>query len=469
MRSVPRPSILRRGAGGDDAVVSRLGWKLAALTSLLLIGLVVAMGAAIYVKAGSDMLQPIRSIAQSRASEDAGQLIRPSGAQGSFRGHGGLRTPPQSRQRPPGNEPVIGGVFAYDLGPNLKVITSSSGGPRGRRVPSPQEARDVLDDREADFTTITVRGVHYLVYTRPVVRGNTLLGIVQVATPLTEYDNGREALLKVLVLVGLLGVIAAMGITVLVVRRAMRPIQVSMRRQRDFVADAAHELRTPLTILRSVAESGIGRGDAEEQQRAEMTLHQTMHLTRLVSDLSLLARADTGKLDFALAPVALDLLLAQVVDDALMLAEDRGVHMRSDIAPDVTVQGDTDRLRQLLLILLDNALKYSPRAGTVSVQLGVSRREAMLRVLDEGPGIDPQDLPHIFERFYRSDRSRTGDGTGLGLAIADSITQAHHGRITAENRSGSGAVFTVVLPLLDHRGALERDSAPTLQGASGRS
>jgi signal transduction histidine kinase len=140
-------------------------------------------------------------------------------------------------------------------------------------------------------------------------------------------------------------------------------------------------------------------------------------------------------------------LIDSTAGDVEVLAEDRGIHLETAVVKGIEVMGDAVRLRQLLLILLDNALKHSPEGGTVRVRLENVRRRAILRVQDSGGGIAQQDLPHIFDRFYQSDTARTGEGTGLGLAIAQSITEGQNGSISAGNSSSGGAVFTVTLPV----------------------
>lgn len=235
----------------------------------------------------------------------------------------------------------------------------------------------------------------------------------------------------------------------MVVQRALLPIRTSISRQRDFVADAAHELRTPLSIIRAAGEMLLrdGIGDKREEM-AQITLEETGHMTRLVTDLSLLARSDTGGLDFERTSVNFSDLVTSVASDTEVLAEDRGATVTVKADRNIGVIGDQSRLRQLILILIDNALKHTPPGGEVSTTIDIARRRVRLRVIDSGPGLAPEDMKRVFDRFYRSSTSRTGEGTGLGLAIAQSIVHAHGGEITAGNRTDrSGAVFTVTLPI----------------------
>jgi signal transduction histidine kinase len=177
-------------------------------------------------------------------------------------------------------------------------------------------------------------------------------------------------------------------------------------------------------------------------------LTENHHLTRLVEDLSLLARTDTDAVSLERRPVDLSTLLTDLAAELSYVAEADGISLDANVQGQVGVIGDILRLRQLLLILLDNALKHTSSGGTVSVRLSASHSGgARVEVADSGPGIDPVDLSRIFDRFYRVDKARTGEGTGLGLAIAKWIVDAHGGRISAGNAAGQGAVFTVVLPL----------------------
>jgi signal transduction histidine kinase len=185
----------------------------------------------------------------------------------------------------------------------------------------------------------------------------------------------------------------------------------------------------------------------ELQQTVAQMLSENRHLTRLVDDLSLLARTDTGAVVIDRRPVDLSDLLSRTAEEISYLAADRGIDLPADVQENITALGDVLRLRQLFLILLDNALKHTQDGGAVHVRLSADGHRARLEVADTGPGIAPADLPRIFDRFYRGDASRTGEGTGLGLAIARWIVEAHGGQIAAGNATPHGAVFTVTLPV----------------------
>jgi signal transduction histidine kinase len=223
----------------------------------------------------------------------------------------------------------------------------------------------------------------------------------------------------------------------------------ALNQQRDFVSGAAHELRTPLAIMRTVGEIRLKDAVSEDEQTALIQmLAQASHLTQLVDDLSLLARGDSQAVPIEKSPVDLAALIADTADDVGPLAEEQGVRLITGTQEGVRIAGDVLRLRQLLIILLDNALKHTPPGKEIRVRLQVDGGHARLQVMDSGMGIDPVDLPRIFDRFYRGDEARTGEGSGLGLSIAKWIVEAHGGQIHAGNLHEGGAVFTVTLPLL---------------------
>ncbi|HZT97793.1 MAG TPA: HAMP domain-containing sensor histidine kinase [Chloroflexota bacterium] len=447
-----------RSPKGDESLLRRIGWQLAAVTSLLLFVLVIAMALAVFLQTRDALLQPLRHAVVNRAYIEASELASghsapppPHGGSpsGGSRSHGGFGP---STRLAPGEEGFEDGVFLTVTDSHYHILHSTAGGPTGasgHRIADMGAMRQARDAENGFFTTVQYRGSSYLAFTEPVFRSRTddrLAGFVQTLTSETGYVADIRSLVNILVVVAVLGLVGTLAITAFVVRRALRPIRLSLERQRNFVAEAAHELRTPLTIIRSSAEMAVDSDDSDEQQRAELTLRETSHLTRLVNDLSFLARADSGVMQFRREVVDVKFLITQTVSDLAVLAEERNVSLETRLESDVHLVADPDRLRQLLLILVDNALKHTPDGGSVRIDLHASRRHVSMRVHDSGPGIQPADLPHIFDRFYQSDRSRTAEGTGLGLAIAQSIGVGLGGSITAANDPDGGAVFTVNLP-----------------------
>ena len=243
---------------------------------------------------------------------------------------------------------------------------------------------------------------------------------------------------------------------------------------RRFTADASHELKTPLTVLRADVERAMhpGTTTSERMVALEEALQETARMADLVESLLTLARADEGRFDLHREPVRLEPLVRDVFETAVILGEDAGLSIELPACEDATVLGDPSRLRHLLLNLVTNAIKYTPRGGHVDISL-VRRAhgEVVLAVRDTGIGISAGDLSHVFERFWRADRVRSRriasaesswafdrGGFGLGLSIAQWIVQAHGGSLTVQSRLGRGSIFTVILPVAPaaEDGAIER-------------
>jgi signal transduction histidine kinase len=231
----------------------------------------------------------------------------------------------------------------------------------------------------------------------------------------------------------------------------MRPINAAFAAQRAFVADASHELRTPLTLIRTNAEVLLEAGAmsaAEDRVLMEYIVGAAEHMGRLIADLLTLARLDAGVLPLERTPVALAALVTTCCRHMARLAERHDVHLANGAIPPLVVLGDAARLQQVLLILLDNAVKYNRPGGTVEVTLRGAGQQAVLEVHDTGRGIAASELPHLFARFHRGQGAGTvAEGYGLGLAIAEGIVRAHRGRLLVRSEEGVGSTFTILLPL----------------------
>ncbi|HYG57466.1 MAG TPA: ATP-binding protein [Symbiobacteriaceae bacterium] len=219
--------------------------------------------------------------------------------------------------------------------------------------------------------------------------------------------------------------------------------------RRSMVADVAHELRTPVTFLRSQFEA-IQDGAAEPGPETLLPMQdEVIRLSRLLDDLQALSLADAGQLPLHLQQIR-PLILTEAVAGAFRVAAGaKGVHFDYAPAADVPeIQVDPDRMKQVLLNLLGNALRHTPEGGAITLAVGAAGEGVIITVADTGEGISPEDLPHVFDRFYRADksRSRAGGGSGLGLAISRGIVAAHGGSIQAESTPGKGSRFSVTLP-----------------------
>jgi len=221
--------------------------------------------------------------------------------------------------------------------------------------------------------------------------------------------------------------------------------------QRRFLADVGHELRTPLTVIRGNVDL-MRRMDCSDDESMDSIVSEVERLTRLVGDLLLLAQAESGKLPLAHRTVEIDSVVLEVLNQMRVLSKDR-IRLSLGEIDQVLVCGDQDRLKQVFVNLIGNAISYTQTGGEVLVGVGKQDNRARVTIKDNGPGIPADDLPHIFERFYRAEKSRTrsrdGKGFGLGLSIAYWIVRNHGGQIEVSSREGQGSTFCIWLPLAE--------------------
>jgi two-component system OmpR family sensor kinase len=343
------------------------------------------------------------------------------------------------------------------------------------------------------FRDVYIENVHLRVLTVPLQIGERPIGTLQMATNLAVVDTTQRALVTVLLVGSIicLGVAAFAGWlstgqalaplervteTALQITRAddlsrripyqgsaddevgkliqafnqtLSRLENLFNAQRRFIADVGHELRTPLTVIKGNVDLMTRMGCTDDESMVGIE-NEVDRLTRLVGDLLLLAQAESGKLPLDAQTVELDTLLLDALNQMQVLAGER-LNLRLGEIDQVLVCGDPDRLKQVIVNLVGNAIKYTPEGGDVRVGLSKTDTEAKLVVSDTGPGIPSEDLPHVFERFYRGEKSRTrskdGKGFGLGLSIAFWIVRNHDGRIEVDSVEGEGTTFCVWLPL----------------------
>jgi heavy metal sensor kinase len=228
-------------------------------------------------------------------------------------------------------------------------------------------------------------------------------------------------------------------------------LEKAFQRQKQFTSDASHELRAPLAVIE--AESTLAlqkeRPPSDYRQSLEIASREARQMSSLIDKLLTLARADAGKEQWNFAEVDLGKLVSNLSTDIEILCQEKGLSFQLGETQDLVVKGDEARLRELFMNLVDNAIRYTPAPGTVSVSLRRKGQMAVFTITDTGIGIPAKDIPFIFERFYRVDksRSRTEGGSGLGLAICQHIVEAHGGKIEVESQVGAGSTFSVWLPL----------------------
>jgi two-component system, OmpR family, sensor histidine kinase CiaH len=418
-------------------VFRQIRWRLVGWSIGVLVLILALAGTAVYVVLAHSLVADVdRELATRGALVTARLLERPD-EDYQFRREG-----------------YIGGLF-YLLVAHDGTILSNP-----QRVSLDPPALDRFPDTGPIFTTIDLDDGParlYLAALPPRQGSPVALAVGESLVP--EYDTLRQALLALLAAGGA-GVLFSILGGWFLAGRALVPIEEAFRRQQEFVADASHELRTPLTVLRSAtdllnrhrAEPLEANGELFDDVRQEIA-----RLERQAGDLLTLARADLGELGLALGLVDVASLAADVVRRAAPLAQSQSVTLTYQREPEpVVVEADPDRLQQVLLILLDNALKHTPSGGAVVVAARRQGAEACLEIVDSGEGIDAAHLPRVFDRFYRVDRarSRTDGGTGLGLAIAKSLVDAHGGQLALGNASGGGTRATVRLRLAQHAQSL---------------
>ncbi len=364
--------------------------------------------------------------------------------------------------------PALGQIFGGRTSGTIAMLVDADGraliGGGGPAVPTGLPVLESIEALDADarltrdVRTATVASlggelpVRVLTERLMTAAGPTYL---QVAQDRTAEQRTLDAMLAVLLGGGALVVLVALGFGAVYARRALVPIReslaaqrIALRRQRAFAADASHELRTPLTVVRSSLEHVRRHPDDTLRAQAEALDDidaEVAHLGTLVEDLLLLARSDSGAMALQRLPVDLGDVATEAASALSNAAADAGVRLVADPAPAV-VSGDAARLRQLVTILLDNAIRHSPRDGDVRVFVRSEAGRAVLQVEDDGPGIAEDHLPHVFERFWRAPGA-PGGGTGLGLSIARTIADGHGGTIAVSNGRSGGARFRVTLPL----------------------
>ena len=337
-------------------------------------------------------------------------------------------------------------------------------------------------------TVATLGSASILMLTRPLSADGVIVGTLQVAHPLRELERTLRLLLISLLLTNTFALFAAVRAGGWLAQRALAPVgqiaatarqivraedltqrvppttaddeigqlsrtinemlgrlETLFTAQKRFVADVSHELRTPLTALQGNLEL-LRRNGERDLALVLSAQREVQRLVRLTNDLVVLAQADNG-LPLRCAPIALDELVLDVVRDLRPLAGD--VALVPEISEQVAFNGDYDRLKQVLINLVANGVQHTPAGGRVVVALEAGPGEARLQVRDNGSGIAPADLPHIFDRFYRAEqaRSRSNGGAGLGLSIVQRIVAAHGGQVNVTSVVGSGTTFSVMLPL----------------------
>jgi signal transduction histidine kinase len=298
------------------------------------------------------------------------------------------------------------------------------------------------------------RGERYHIHTLQLKTiDNRNWGYLQVARSFHRLDEYMSSLHLILIFGIPLAMLLIGGASWWLSGLAMQPIYQSYQQMQQFTADAAHELRTPLAVTRIAVESALDAAKIEPEARnnLEIAQRQVRNLTRLAEDLLWLSRLEAKQLPLQFQPCCLNDLVSDLEEELAPLAMAHSIDLRLKILvkQPIYVIGDSDRLYRSIANLIHNAIQYTPVDGVVTIGLESADRHAIVTIQDNGIGICPEHLPHIFDRFYRvqADRSRNTGGTGLGLAIVRAIVQAHHGNIQVDSQLDLGSKFTVNLPI----------------------
>jgi two-component system, OmpR family, sensor kinase len=355
---------------------------------------------------------------------------------------------------------------------------------------------DNLNINQPVYHETRFRGVHLRVLSVPLTFENRSVGTLQAAASLDVVDAAREVLLYIMVIATVVAVLLTALGSWLAVGRALAPLgaitetteqinraddlarripydgpkrdeignlieainqtlerlETLFTSQQRFLADVSHELRTPLTVIKGNVDLMRRMKSLDEESLTSID-QEAGRLTRLVGGLLLLAQAESGSVSLNFQPVELDTLLLEVFHEMKVLAGEK-IELHLTEIDQIQVNGDRDRLKQVLLNLVANAIQYTPQGGDVFLSLGKVAEQARLIIRDTGPGIPSEDLPHIFERFYRAEKARTRGkttGFGLGLSIAHWIVDKHGGRIEVDSKDSQGTTFCIWLPLISEK------------------
>ncbi|MGQ9833802.1 MAG: sensor histidine kinase [Candidatus Villigracilaceae bacterium] len=449
--------------------------RLTLLYTTLLGGILLLLGVGVYALVNYSLIKQVDKV----LSETAARIIKDT----YLNANGKIDIPFASTFN------LTSGIYVQSLDHYGSVIS---------RIPPTLNLRltldpKVLQDQQVHYQSIDVEGKHLRVLSVPLVSMGRTVGVLQLATSLKLADTARQDLLYVLVSSTFLAMLIAGFASWLAIGQALAPLatvtqvaeqinraadlarripyrgpendeigqliaafnqtlerlEALLSSQQRFLTDVSHELRTPLTVIKGNVDL-IRRMKTIDEESLSSIEQEAGRLKRLVEDLLTLAKAESGTLELRLQTVELDTLLLEVVKEMSILAAGR-VKVRVTEIDQLPVNGDRDRLKQVLINLIVNAIQYTPAGRDVLVGLGKVGQHARLIVRDKGTGIPAEDLPHIFERFYRAEKSRTRGkgGFGLGLSIAKWIVEAHGGYIEVTSKEEEGTTFCVWLPLAE--------------------
>ncbi|GAB6480386.1 HAMP domain-containing sensor histidine kinase [Bacillus cereus] len=274
--------------------------------------------------------------------------------------------------------------------------------------------------------------------------------IVQIVRDTTAEEEMLNTLFLILVIGCSVGSLFAIGIGFFLAGRALVPIQKSWEKQQQFVSDASHELRTPLAVIQSKTDILFQSPSATIEEKAmdiSTISKECRRLSKLVANLLLLARSDSNQIEMDKKTFEMDTLLEEIVDPYKEIASYQEKEMILKVEHGISFMGDRERIHQMMVILLDNAMKYTNEGGHIQIDCTQTNSSIRIRVKDDGIGVKDEDIPKLFNRFYQGDKARSAsEGAGLGLSIANWIVDKHYGKILVESKWEEGTCFEVILP-----------------------
>lgn len=316
----------------------------------------------------------------------------------------------------------------------------------------------IISGRELSFVTdesgrydlFAIGADRYRVYSAPFENDRQKF-VVQVFQNINAEQTNVQSILLCLLLFGIAGIIVLIPLSYYLAGKALKPIKENFENQKQFIADVSHELRTPLTVIQTNVEVLRMKEDeplVDNLHWLNNISNEAETMSSLVSEMLLSAQADNKKIELKTEKFDLSLLCAEIVDLMYELAEEKQISLTSSIPTGIEYKGDLERLKRAIRILVDNAIKYTPNGGNVSLNLTESVRNVTISVQDNGVGLTKEEQKKVFTRFYRSDDARTREtgGVGLGLNIAYVIVQQHNGKIKIDSTPGEGSIFSIVLP-----------------------
>ncbi|HUP88126.1 MAG TPA: HAMP domain-containing sensor histidine kinase [Longimicrobiales bacterium] len=420
--------------------LDRLRWRIALSYVSVFTVVMVFFGVAIYVIVNREIDRGVsRSLERTVNIQTRWVLERSRSARTAFNENDSL---------PLERTVVVFSVTRKKGCPNCKVFWSLQPiSPREAPNYIRQFALNVLDDSVPTKRVRLPDGRRMALYGKSITASGKRYAAVAVAD-VEELDNRYPSTVNGFIISAIVAMLlVGIGGAVLA-REATRPIESAFDQMRRFMSDAAHELKTPIAVMRARTDVALQRerSPGEYEEILGASSKETERLGNLVDNMLVLARIDAGQWPIQSARVFLNDIVADAAKSAEALGASKFITIKTAPIEGIAVNGDATLLRQLFMILLDNAVKFTPEGGQVTIEASKRGRQATVSVRDTGVGIPASAVPHVFERFFRADPARSRGGAGLGLSIARWIVEAHRGRVRVESEEGTGTTVSVELP-----------------------